>query len=95
MAIYLLNFEPQKVSTNLNSYSMFVYGEPNIGKTTFVDDLYGKRVLHVMTENRYKALAGSMIKYVSNWVEYLTVMKQLKNPKLHEKFDVISVDLEL
>lgn len=92
MSIDVLNIQPQKVSTDLNSYSMLVYGEPKIGKTTFIENLYGNRVLHIMTEKRYKALAGAMVQYVSNWTEYLTVMKQLKSPKAHEMFDVISID---
>lgn len=44
MAVSLLEIEPIKVSKDLSSYSMLVYGEPKIGKTTFVHDLYGKRV---------------------------------------------------
>lgn len=90
--IDLKNIKPNKVSTDLNSYSAFVYGEPKIGKSSFVHDLYGDRVLHVMTEKRYKTLEGAYVQYVSSWAEYLQVMRQIKNKDIKEQFDVISVD---
>lgn len=92
MAIDLKNLVPNKVSSDLNSYSMFVYGESKIGKTTFVHDLYGDKVLHVMTEKRYKALEGAYVQYVSSWSEYLQVMRQLKQKEVQEQFSVVSVD---
>lgn len=92
MAINILNLEPTKVSTDISSYSMLVYGSPKIGKTTFVHDLYGDRVLHVMTEKRYKTLQGAYVQYIANWNEYIALIKQLKNPAMHEKFDVIAID---
>ena len=60
--------------------------------TTFVHDLYGDRVLHIMTEKRYKTLEGAYVQYVSSWAEYLQVMRQIKNKDIKEQFDVISVD---
>ena len=93
MAIDLKNLTPNKVSNNLDSYSAFIYGEPKTGKTTFVHDLYGDKVLHLMTEKRYKALDGAYVQYISSWSEYLQVMRQLKKDKeLQEKFSVVSVD---
>jgi len=92
MAIDLMNLEPQKVSTDVSSYSMLVYGNVKSGKTTFVHDLYGERVLHIMTEKRYKALEGAMVQYVSSWAEYMQVLTQLRKPELKERFDVVSID---
>ena len=48
MAINLLNLEPIKASTDLASYTSFIYGVPKIGKTSFVHKLYGglKRTEH-------------------------------------------------
>lgn len=60
--------------------------------TTFVHKLYGNRVLHVMTEKRYKALAGADVQYVSNWGEYLQVLAQLRKKEVKERYDVISID---
>ena len=93
MAIDLKNLTPNKVSNNLDTYSAFIYGEPKSGKSTFVHDLYGDKVLHLMTEKRYKALDGAYVQYISSWSEYLQVMRQLKKDKeLQEKFSVVSVD---
>lgn len=90
--IDLKAIKPNKVSTDLHSYSAFIYGEPKIGKTSFVHDLYGDRVLHIMTEKRYKTLEGAYVQYVSSWSEYLQVMRQLKNKEIREQFDVVSID---
>ena len=92
MAVSLLEIEPIKVSKDLSSYSMLVYGEPKIGKTTFVHDLYGKRVLHLMTEKRYKTLAGAYVRYISNWTEFTKTLAELRQPKVKEMFDVVSID---
>lgn len=92
MPIDLLNLEPVKASTDLASYTMFIYGIPKIGKTTFVHNLYGDRVLFVATEKRHKVLVGANVQYISSWVEYLQVLSQLRNPKVKEKFDVVAID---
>lgn len=91
--INLSNLTPNKVSTDVNSYSMLLYGESKSGKTTLVHNLYGNRVLHIMTEKRYKALEGAYVQYISSWSEYLQVMRELSTKKeLKDQFDVISID---
>lgn len=92
MAIDLLNLSPIKASTDLSSYTMFVYGTPKIGKTTFVHNLYGERALFIATEKRHKVLVGANVQYVANWMEYLQVLAQLRNPKLKERYDVVVID---
>lgn len=92
MAIDLLNLSPVKASTDLSSYTSFIYGIPKIGKTTFVHNLYGDRVLFIATEKRHKVLVGAKVQYVSSWMEYLTVLAQLRNPKIKEQFDVVAID---
>jgi hypothetical protein len=92
MAIDLLNLEPVKASTDISSYTAFIYGIPKIGKTSFVYKLYGKRVLFIATEKRHKVLVGASVQYVSNWIEYLTVLAQLRGNKLKERYDVICID---
>lgn len=90
--IDLKKITPNKVSTDLSSYSAFIYGEVKVGKSSLVHELYGDRVLHIMTEKRYKALDGAFVQYVSSWSEYLQVMRQLKDKQIQERFDVVSVD---
>lgn len=92
MAINLLNLEPVKASTDLSSYTSFIYGTPKIGKTTFVHKLYGDRVLFIATEKRHKVLVGANVQYVSSWMEYLQVLGQLRNKKIQERFDVVAID---
>jgi len=92
MAINLMDLEPIKASTDLSSYTAFIYGIPKIGKTTFIHKLYGSRVLFIATEKRHKVLVGANVQYVSTWTEYLTVLAQLRNPKIKEKFDVVAID---
>lgn len=88
----LVNLEGIKVSKDLTSYSMFVYGPPKIGKSTFVHKLYGDRVLFLATENRHKTLGGAKVQPITSWLDYLQVMKALSNPKVKEQYDVICVD---
>jgi len=90
--IDLLNLEPVKTSIDLNSYTTFIYGIPKIGKSTFVYNLYKDKVLFLATENRYKVLSGAMVQKINTWSDYLTVLAQLRNSKLKEKFDVICID---
>lgn len=92
MAIDLLNLEPIKASTDISSYTSFIYGIPKIGKTTFVHELYGDRVLFIATEKRHKVLVGAKVQYISSWIEYLQVLAQLRNEKLKEQYDVIAID---
>lgn len=90
--INLLEIEPVKASTDLSSYTSFIYGVPKVGKTTFVHDLYGEKVLFVATEKRHKVLVGAHVQYVSSWSDYVTILNQLRNPKLKERYDVICID---
>ena len=90
--IDLLNLQPVKASTDLSSYTSFIYGIPKIGKTTFIHKLYGDRVLFIATEKRHKVLVGANVQYVTSWIEYLTVLAQLRNPKIKERFDVVAID---
>ena len=92
MAIDLMNLEPVKASTDLSSYTSFIYGVPKIGKTTFVHNLYGDRVLFVATEKRHKVLVGAHVQYVSSWIEYLQILTQLRNPKMKERYDLVCID---
>lgn len=88
----IINLEPNKVPTDVKSYSTFVYSYPKAGKTTFINDLYGQRVLYLASERRHDAIPGAMVINIDNWAEFLQVMKQLKKPEAQEKFDAICID---
>lgn len=92
MAINVLDVEPNKVPTNPAEYSQFIYGVAKIGKSTLAYDMYGSRGLFIATEDRHKALPGAMVIRVNSWVEYLTVMGQLRRPEAKELYDAIIID---
>ena len=88
----LLNIEGNQVPTDAKSYSTFVYGYPKTGKTTFINDLYGEKVLFLATERRHDAIPNAHVINIDSWAEFLKVMKLLKDTKLHEKYDSIALD---
>ena len=88
----LLNIEGNQVPTDAKSYSTFVYGYPKTGKTTFINDLYGEKVLFLATERRHDAIPNAHVINIDSWAEFLKVMKLLKDSKLHEKYDAIALD---
>ena len=88
----IINLEPNKVPTDAKSYSTFVYGYPKTGKSTFVNDLYGEKVLFLATEHRHQAIAGAHVINVDSWAEFLQVMKLVRKPEIQEKYDAICVD---
>jgi hypothetical protein len=92
MAIDLLNVEKVKVSTDLASYSTFIYGEPKSGKTTFIQNLYGEDVLFIGTENRFKAVEGAQVIPVQTWGEIIKVKAQLRKQEVKDKYKVIAID---
>lgn len=88
----LLNLEANKVSSDVRNYSMFIYGTAKIGKSTFVHDLYGKDVLFLATENRFKHLSGAYIQKINTWANFKSTLSELANPKVKEKWSVVCID---
>lgn len=106
--IDLLNLEPNKVSTDLKSYTSMVYAPPKAGKSTLAYKLFGKEGLFLGFENGTRALSGAMAIPVNSWDDlikdkkfedengekkkYPSINKQLKNPQVQEKFKVLILD---
>ena len=88
----LLNLQPTTVSSDPESYNFLLYGESKIGKTSFVNDLFGDRVLNVMSEKRWGGVEGAKIVYVSSYADVKNVLRILKDKELQEAYDVISFD---
>lgn len=88
----ILELGLNKAVVDLGQYSTFIYGIPKIGKTTFVRDLYGERVLFLATENRHKTITGTYVMNITSWLDFQTVLAQLGNPAVKDKFDVICID---
>ncbi len=88
----LLNLKPTQVSSDPESFNFLLYGESKIGKTTFVNDLFGDRVLNVMTEKRLGGVEGAKGIYVANYADVKSILRILKDKELQEAYDVVSFD---
>ncbi|WWT40429.1 hypothetical protein [Staphylococcus phage PT94] len=88
----LLNMEGSKVPTDAKSYSMLVYSAPKQGKTSFVHELYGEKVVMLATERRHSHLPNVHVINIDSYPEYLKVMKLLKDDRLKEKYSAICID---
>ena len=88
--IDLLNITPHQVSRDLRGYSVFFYGEPKSGKTTIATKF--PRHMLLAFEKGYNAIPGAMAQPVNSWSEFRKVLKQLKDPRVKEKFETIIVD---
>ena len=88
----LVDIEPVKVSSDARSASLMVLGESKVGKSTFINELYGDRVLFIATERRHSFLTGAKVIDISSYAEYLKVMKLIRDPKVQEQYDAVVVD---
>lgn len=88
----LLNLQPTQVSSDPESYNFLLYGESKIGKTSFVNDLFGDRLLNVMTEKRLGGVEGAKGIYASNYADIKNLLRVLKDKELQETYDVVSFD---
>lgn len=88
----LLNLKPTTVSSDPSSFNILLYGESKIGKTTFINSLFGDRVLNIMTEKRLGGVEGAKGIYVANYADVKSVLRVLKDKELQEAYDVISFD---
>ena len=73
----LLNLQPTTVSSDPESYNFLLYGESKIGKTSFVNNLFGDRLLNVMTEKRLAGVEGAKGIYVSSYADVKSVLRIL------------------
>lgn len=84
--------EPQKVSTDISSYTMLIYGPPKAGKTEFTFNLYGQDAIFLRTEKGTKAIPGLMGIDIGSWSDLAKAKKQLKDPRAKAKFKVVVID---
>ena len=88
----LSHLKPIEVSTDPASYSMLLYAESKLGKSSFIHDLYGDDVLFAATEKRYAALEGAYVQPITNWADFLTFIRQVRKPDIKKKYKVIAID---
>jgi hypothetical protein len=88
----LTQIEPQKISTDLATYTSLLFGMPKVGKTTFYHDLFGKRAIFARTEKGSKAIAGLMGQDIANWSDFMKFKKQLARKEVKAMYDAIVID---
>lgn len=93
----LLDLQPNKVSVDLTQYSMIWMGDSGVGKTTtmmkFLKELTpNKEPFFLEFENRFENIPGIMAQKIDTMSDFMSVIGQLNNPALKEKFSCIVVD---
>ena len=97
MNINLLDLTPNKVSVDLTQYTTVLMGDSGVGKTTtlmkFLKELTpDKEPLFLEFEDRYQNIPGIMAIKINTMSDFKSVLGQLKNPTLKNKFSCIIID---
>lgn len=88
--INLLDIKPHQVSRDMRGYTVLFYGEPKSGKTT-IRTKFPKHLL-LRAEKGYNAIPGAMAQPINSWSEFRQILRQLKDPDVHERFESIILD---
>lgn len=93
----LLDLKPNKVSVDLTQYSTVWMGDTGIGKTTtlmkFLKELEpDKEPFFLEFEDRFQNIPGIMAVKIDTMSDFKSVIGQLRNPALKEKFSCIVID---
>lgn len=90
MSISLLELQPTVVSRDLKGKLVMFYGEPKSGKTS--NAVKFPKSLLLAFEKGYNAINNVMAQPINKWSEFKQVLKQLKDPKVQERFETIIID---
>ena len=93
----LLDLTPNKVSVDLTQYSTVLMGDTGVGKTTtlmkFLKELvHDKEPFLLEYEERFQNIPGIMAVKIDTMSDFKSVIGQLRNPALKEKFSCIVID---
>ena len=88
--IDLLELQPTQISKDLRGYSVAFYGDPKIGKTTIASEFPG--ALIAAFEKGYAALPGVFAAPINKWTDFTSLIRQLKEDSVKEKFQTIVID---
>ena len=98
MMIDLLKLEENKVSTDFSGYPVVFLGATGDGKTDSMNRYLrsvapeGKVPLFVELEDRYKAIPNLMAQRAYSIPDIVSIVNQLKNPKVRERFSCVVFD---
>jgi len=96
--IDLLNIQENKVSTDFSGYPVVFVGATGDGKTDSLNRYLrsvspkGKVPLFIMFEDRAKAIQHIIAQRVYSIDEVVSIVNQLKNPKVRERFSGVVID---
>ena len=90
MAQSIFDIKPSVISRNLSGKYILLYSKPKTGKTSFAAQL--DRNLFLATEMGYNAINGITALPITKWLDIKTAVKELKNPKARELYDVVTID---
>ena len=93
----LLDLTPNKVSVDLTQYSTVLMGDTGVGKTTtlmkFLKELVpDKEPFFLEFEDRFQNIPGIMAVKIDTMSDFKSVIGQLRNTALKEKFSCIVID---
>lgn len=93
----LLDLQENRVSVDLTQYSTVIMGDTGVGKTTtlmkFLEELTpGKKPFFLEFEDRFQNIPGIMAVKINTMSDLKSVIGQLNNPILKEKFSCIVID---
>ena len=88
--IDLLSLEPTKISSDLASKFVLIYGQSKVGKTSFATQIPNS--LLIAFEKGYNALAGVMAVDIDKWSTFKEVIRQLEKPEVKEKYHCVIID---
>lgn len=95
--INLLELEPNRVSVDLTQYSIVLMGDTGVGKTTmlmnFLKELTpNKEPLFLEFEDRFQNIPNITAVKINTMSDLKSIIGQLRNPALKEKYSCIVVD---
>lgn len=90
MAIDLLALEPTVITRDLSNKYILLAAPVKYGKTTFMCNIPGAVILSF--EPGLNAHAGVYAQTITTWSEVKQVVRQLKDPKVREKFHTVCFD---
>ena len=90
MAINLKNIKPHKISKDLTSYTIYMYGPGGIGKTTFACEIPNSMLFAF--EKGYGSLNVEMPVDITSWADVRGILRQLDDPEIKEKYHTIIFD---
>ena len=88
--IDIFSLKPNEISRDLKGKFILLYGEAKSGKTT-VSSLFPKPLLCGF-ERGTNALPGVRVAEPNNWLDWLRICAQLKQPKAREEYETIVID---